>query len=117
MNLLRATVKKAPDWWEMTLLDLAVVVDGTGEDECLRQLEHFLIGEYHLAIRAGRTPFVGLKKGCDAATSQAFSDGSKKFGKLNLPDEVSLMLGAVLDRPKVQQFQVQEQEAKPRIAA
>jgi hypothetical protein len=107
MNLLRAKVKNKNDWWELALLDLAIVADGASEDAMLRDLEHSLIVDYHLALKANQTPFVRLFRGCPAEVSRSWIDGGKNFRALNLPQDVSMSLGAVFRAPNIAQFTVE----------
>lgn len=107
MNLLRAQVHRTEDWWEMKLLDLDLVADGDSEDAMLRDLEHTLIAEYHIALKFGQTPFVKLFKGCPPEVSKSWEDGGKKLRTLNLPTEVSMALSAVFHAPRLGSFEVE----------
>jgi hypothetical protein len=112
MNLLRATVSRTEEgWWELQLLDLDVVADGDSEDAMLRDLEHSLTAEYHLAVRNGETPFVRLFKGCPAEVSRAWQEDHKQFRSLNLTDEVKRALAAVFRSPVMNEFRVTEDAA------
>lgn len=109
MNLLRATVNQKDGWWELRLLDLDIVADGDSEDAMLRDLEHSLISEYHLAVRFGETPFVRLFRGCPAEVSQAWEEDNKQLRTLNLTSEVRQALAAVFRSPLLSDFKVVDQ--------
>lgn len=111
MNLLRATVSRYEEWWELQLLDLDVVADGETEDAMLRELEYTLTSEYHLAVRHGETPFVRLFKGCPSEVSRSWEEDHKKFRTLNLTDEVKQALAAVFRSPVMSEFRVMEDAA------
>jgi len=76
MNILRAAVRSSKDqaWWEVRLLDLNVRADGENEAEMLRQLEHALIAEYHLALKFGKTPFVDLLLAVPSESASRWED-------------------------------------------
>lgn len=107
MNLLRAQVRTTDGWWELALLDLDIVADGGSEDEMLRDVEHALISEYHLALRAGETPFVKLFRGCPAEVSRAWESNDKALRFLKLPPEVKMALAAVFHAPSLCEFKVE----------
>jgi hypothetical protein len=99
MNIFQAKVTSKDDWWELRLVDLNIVSDGSSEDEMLRQLEHALMAEYSLALRDRRTPFVGLRKNNKPPQN---SDGSGSCMRLlNLPDPVRTALSAALNLPSL----------------
>ena len=106
MSLLRATVRSKKDWWEAKLLDLNIVVDGESETALLRQLEHTLTAEYHLAIRFGQTPFVNLLLNCPDEVANAWEDDNKRLRTLNLPSDVRLALSTVFRKPKISEFKL-----------
>lgn len=106
MSLLRATVRRARDWWELKLLDLDIVADGATEGEMLRELEHALVAEYHLALRAERTPFVDRLIACPIDLERAWEEGDKNLRMLNLPLEVRQALSAVFHKRRISQFHV-----------
>lgn len=113
MNLLRARVHhdEKRGWWELRLIDLAVVADGCSETEMLKQLEHALISEYRLAIKFGKTPFVNLFRGAPEDVCRAWQDGDKQLRSLDLPEEVSQALAAVFRAPQLVPFGLQKIEA------
>ena len=103
MNLLRARVRTTDDgWWELVLLDLDIVADGDSENAMLRDLEHTLVAEYHLAVWAKETPFVRLFRGCPAGVSEAWEDGGKALRHLRLPTEVRQALAGVFRVPHME---------------
>ncbi len=104
MNLLRGQVKTLGGWWEMRLVDLEIVADGDSENAMLRDLEHALVVEYHLAIKNNQTPFVKLYRGAPPEVVASWEDGGKKFRTLNLPPEVSMALSAVFRNPSLAPF-------------
>src|SRR5690349_1676587 len=106
MNLLRATVRKGQDWWQIKLLDLDIVADGENETAMLRQVEHSLIAEYHLALKYGKTPFLNILLACPTEVSRSWEDGGKNLRTLSLPDEVRQALSAVFREPKISQFAI-----------
>lgn len=108
MNILRARGGEKNGWWEMELLDLDIVADGESEHAMLRDLEHTLTAEYHLAIQASETPFVKLFKGCPMEVSRTWEDGGKSLRQLNLPPDVRQALAAVFRIPKIPEFGVSE---------
>jgi hypothetical protein len=106
MNLLRSSVKTERGWWEISLLDLNIVADGPTETAMLRELEHQLVAEYHLAVKAGETPFVKLLSG-DPETRAVWDESpEKQFRTLNLPKDVSLALSVIFRRPNLNGFHV-----------
>lgn len=102
MNLLRATVSETPGWWEIRLLDLDVAADGPTEEAMLRELEHMLTAEYHLAVSRGRAPFIELLRGQPVARE----DGDTRFRRLNLPKCVSMALSLAFRSPTLSDFHV-----------
>ena len=106
MSLLRAKVRKTDTWWELSLLDFDIVADGENEEAMLKDLVHSLVCEYHLAVEAGRPPFVNLLKASSAAVSQSWDEGAKQFGKLDLPEKVSLALSMVGHMQSYQNIQL-----------
>lgn len=106
MNLLRATVKQTDSLWELALLDLDVVAEGDSEDSMLRDLEHTLAAEYHVALNLGKTPFLDLMSDdCPEEVRRSWEDGGKKFRVLNLRPEVRAALAAAFRSPKIEGFQ------------
>lgn len=98
MNLLKAKVNKSDTWWELELLALEICADGATEHDMLRDLERTLVAEYHLAKQQKRTPFVDLltEEGKREAAEAQWCEGGKQFRQLNIPQEVSMALSAVL---------------------
>lgn len=116
MNLLRATVRKTGDWWEVKLIDLKVVADGESESAMLRQLEYVLTAEYHLATRFARTPFVGLLRSVPTQEELVWCDGDKNFRQLNLPVEVRRAISAVFNSPTVTEFTLRDEAGNCKTA-
>ncbi len=115
MNLLRARVSNSGGWWELHLLDLAIMADGASEDEVLRGLEHALMAEYQLALKYKKVPFVELFRECpDFVRASWENDDGKKHRQLDLPDEVRLAIAAVFRLPTNAPFEV---KTYPRHAA
>lgn len=109
MNMLKAMVTEHKDgkWWELRLVELAIVADGATESEMLAQLEYLLTAEYELAVRHGKTPFVGLLREEKAADECKWDEhDDKALRKLNLPEQVRLALATALRRETVGQFQL-----------
>jgi hypothetical protein len=106
MSLLRAQVRIKKGWWEICLLDLDIRADGESEDAMLRQVEHALIAEYHLAKTFGETPFVKFVKAVPVEVQKAWENGGTKLRALNLPEEVSLALSMIFRQPKLTEFSV-----------
>lgn len=98
MNLLRAHVREYNGWWEVRLLDLDIMADGASEDEVLRQLEHSLTVEYHLARKAGQEPFVRLLLSPPGAPADPAGEetGAGKVRPLRIPAEVGAALAAAI---------------------
>lgn len=109
-NILRATVRtnEPTGWWEVRLLDLKIGADGATEAEMLRQLEYALTAEYHLALEAGKTPFVELLNDPTMEKCQLWDEDDKSFRSLNLPEGVRVALSMVFRRPQLSQFQIVE---------
>lgn len=107
MGLLRATARMDRGWWEIKLLDLAVAADGDSETAMLKQLEHALVAEYLLAKELGQTPFVKLLLACPKEVHEAWTDDTKKFRTLSLPEEVRCALSAVFRLEQVAEFRVE----------
>ncbi len=106
MSLLRATVRKTGDWWEAKLLDLNIVADGESEMAMLRDLEHTLVGEYHLALKLGQTPFMNVLLSCPREVADAWTSDDKRLRTLALPDDVRQALSAVFHRPNISEFKL-----------
>jgi hypothetical protein len=111
MNLLRAQVRAESGWWEIKLLDLDIAADGASEDEMLRQLEESLIAEYHLALDAGKTPFVAITLAIPTEAHRPWQGNPKKLRPLNLPDEVQRALAAALRQPTLTAFGIDKDAA------
>lgn len=105
MNLLKAQVNNANNWWQIELLDLDVVADGASEQEMLRNLSFSLIAEYHFARKHGKTPFVDLIKG-DPEKIRSWKEGGKTFRQLDLPLAVSEALAAIFHEPLSQPYAI-----------
>lgn len=110
MNILRASVTSTKDWWELRLLDLNVVADGPTESDMLRDLTRTLTIEFHLARREGRTPFVDLRAKCAHVEVNKWNVDHKKNRDLGLSEDVKMALAAVLGRPTLNNFQVEQVE-------
>lgn len=83
-------------WSELALLDLDIMADGKNEDALLRDLEDRLVSEYHLALKFGQTPFVGLLRTAPDKTRDQFA---ARIVSLRLPPEVRLALADVFRVP------------------
>jgi hypothetical protein len=103
MNLLRAHIRAAQDWWEVRLLDLDIVADGATEAEMIQQLEHALVSEYHLALKAGRTPFLNVLLAVPTG-AQGARAGADALRVLKLPQEVAIALAGALRAPQIGDF-------------
>jgi hypothetical protein len=108
MNLLRASVHQRAGWCEFQLLDLDIIADGADEDAAVRELEHALIAEYHLAIKYGHTPFVKLLTAVPTEVQDSWENGNKGFRELQLPPEVALALSAVFHVPNLSAFRLKK---------
>lgn len=107
MNLLKAEARSTGAWWEIRLLELDIVADGSTEAEMLDNLRHSLIAQYHLDIKMNKTPFVGLIRAKPLALSDAANSGSAtRLRDLGLPDVVTQALALVLHKPTMGRFQV-----------
>lgn len=104
MNMLRAHIRVLNGWWEVKLLDLDITADGASEAEMLRQLEHSLVTEYHLAVKAGRTPFLDVLLAIPTDVQRSWEGGATNAEALNLPADVGMALAAALRAPKISSF-------------
>lgn len=111
MGILRANVRTERGWWEIRLLDLDIVADGATEQDMLRQLEHSMTAEYHLALKHGQTPFVKRLLACPKDVSESWQQDDKKFRLLELPSEVRQALSAVFQLPNISTFRIEQQNA------
>lgn len=93
-SILRASVKRhnigtAEEWWEMRLIDLAIVADGADEASVLEEIEHQLSCHYAMAHKLGRTPFIDLvHPETPEEVCRRWESSDKKFKHLQLTDEV-----------------------------
>src|SRR5262249_7748542 len=115
-NVLRANVRSTKDWWELQLLDLKIVADGATEAEMLKQLEHVLTMEYHLALKCGKAPFVNLLLTAPEELQKFWDQGGAKIGWLKLPPEVSQAIAVLFQRPTVAPFCVEESNVEAKAA-
>ena len=97
-SMLRASAKRydigTPDeWWEMRLLDLAIIADGRCETEVLQEVEHQLICRYAMDRKLNRVPFADIVHPDTPMEVRAkWGHSHKKFCHLQLPDEVRAAL-------------------------
>lgn len=106
MNPLRAIVRHtANGWWEGQLLDLDISADGPSEMEMVRELEHSIIAKYHLARKAGRTPFLDILLAVPTNVDRSWeADAQRPGAELKLPPEVAIALAAILHAPQTDGF-------------
>ncbi len=116
MNPIKAVGGHRNGWWEIELLELDVVADGESEEAMLDDLAHTLFGQYALAKMHQRTPFVNLLRNPSDPRPQRVPDAGDKLCRLNLPEEVSQALAAVLHAPQYADPEVSIESNEARAA-
>lgn len=92
---LRAIVTERDGGFEARLLEFEIAVRADSVDHLLREIEHALVVTYEIAHDLGETPFISVLSR-RANTDRSWQEDRAKVDYIELPDEVSEALAAVL---------------------